>query len=174
MAVPLVLKTLEETSLSTWFRESESVFAFYGILTVHVIALATLAGLNWLIDLRVLGLARDIPLSSLRRFFTIMWAAFWFNLASGFLLILGYPTKELTNPLFYVKLTLIGLGLYLMATIKNRSFLEEGAAGNDTALAASSSTLAKVSIVVWLGVIIFGRLLAYTYTYLLYGVAPQH
>jgi len=172
LAVPMILKTLEETSLSTWFRESESVFAFYGILTVHVLALATIAGLNWFIDLRILGIAREIPLASLKRFFGIIWVAFWLNLASGLLLILGYPTKELTNPLFYVKMALIAVGLTVMTQMKNRSFGEVG--GNEAALEAKSAMLAKVSIAVWLFVIIFGRLLAYTYTYLLYGVAPQH
>jgi hypothetical protein len=170
LAVPLILKTLEETSLSTWFRESESVFAFYGILTVHVIALATLAGLNWFVDMRLLGVARDVPLNSLRRVFPIAWAAFWFNLFSGILLILGYPTKELTNPLFYVKMALIVTGLYMMQKIRTR--ISESS--DDTSVASSMSGIAKTSIAVWLGVIVFGRLLAYTYTYLLYGVKPQH
>ena len=38
-----------------------------------------------------------------------MWAGFWINALSGILLLIAYPTKALTNPLFYAKLVLIGL-----------------------------------------------------------------
>ena len=45
-----------------------------------------------------------------------MWAGFWVNAVSGVLLLIAYPTKALTNPLFYVKLVLIAIGLGIAAS----------------------------------------------------------
>ena len=106
-----------------------------------------------------------IPLQEMRRFFPVMWAGFWLNALSGVALLVGYPTKALTNPVFYLKLTLVGLGLGLVKAISGRVF------GAPTPLDAPTSRkvryLAISSLACWSGVIISGRLLAYTYTRLL-------
>ena len=66
-----------------------------------------LVGANIAIDLRVLGFAPSIPLSLLEKFFVVIKVAFVVNAVSGILLLVAYPTKALTNPLFYIKLSLI-------------------------------------------------------------------
>src|SRR5258708_35719301 len=104
---PLFLQAIEETGFSTWLRESNSVFAFYFILLFHTFGLALLVGANAVVDLRILGVASHLPLAPLKRFFTIMWVGFTMNVISGILLVIAYPTKALTNPVFYLKLTLI-------------------------------------------------------------------
>ena len=38
------LNTLERTALSTWIRETESVFGYYFVLVIHNIGLALLVG----------------------------------------------------------------------------------------------------------------------------------
>ena len=50
------------------------------------------------------GFARGVPLTALLPFFRAMWLGFWVNAVSGVLLLITYPTKALTNPLFYMKL----------------------------------------------------------------------
>ena len=42
---------LESTAFSIWMRESSSLFAFPGILAVHTVGLAFIAGLNAALDL---------------------------------------------------------------------------------------------------------------------------
>src|SRR5580700_60925 len=90
LALPLFLRTIEGTSFSTWMRESESPFVFYFILFVHTVGLALLVGANAVIDLRLLGVAREIPLSPLKRLFGLMWLGFWINVTSGILLLFAY------------------------------------------------------------------------------------
>ncbi len=109
MELPLFLRTIEETGISTWIRESPSLWAFPLILTAHTFGLVLLVGPSAVIDLRLLGFAPDVPLAPLKRLFKFMWVGFWLNAASGLVLLLGYPTKAVTNPVFYIKLTLIGL-----------------------------------------------------------------
>ena len=160
---PLLLRTIEESGFSTWLRESESPFAFYFVLLFHTFGLALLVGANAVIDLRLLGIERDIPLAPLKRLFGIMWLGFAINAASGALLLMAYPTKALTNPVFYIKLTLIGFAVWVMTKLQNRVF--DDSSLNEAAMIARGRTLAKWSLFLWIGAITAGRLLAYTYKY---------
>ena len=161
---PEFLKTIEESGVSTWLRESESPFAFYFVLLFHTFGLAMLVGGSAVIDLRLLGIEREIPLVPLRRLFSVMWLGFAINAASGTLLLIAYPTKALTNPVFYLKLLLIGSAVWVMAKLKDHVFEDAGL--DDAAMMAQGKTLAKWSLVLWIGAITAGRLLAYTYKYL--------
>ena len=158
----LFLAWLESTSLSQWIVGS--LWAFPAILTFHAIGMGIAAGLSAMLDLRVLGVARGIPLSELRRFLPVLWIGFWVNAVSGVLLLIGYPTKALTNPVFYLKLALIAGGMWLLVRLARRAL------GDDASLAAETSPalrrLAIISLVCWVGAITAGRLLAYTYSHL--------
>ena len=167
MAVPLFLRSLEETNFSTWLRESNSVFAFYFILLFHTFGLALLVGANAIVDLRILGVPANMPLAPLKRYFSIMWVGFTLNVITGILLVIAYPTKALTNPVFYLKLTCIALAVIVMQKIYTRVFRETGL--SEASMEAKGRGLAKWSLALWIAAITAGRLLAYTYTYLLYG-----
>jgi hypothetical protein len=164
LAPPLFLQTIEDTGFSTWLRESESPFAFYFILLFHTFGLALLVGANMIVDFRLLGFARGIPLAPLKRLFGIMWVGFGINAVTGILLVIAYPTKSLTNIDFYVKLALIGFAVWVMQRLKSRVFGE--AALSEEAMTARGVTLARWSLFLWFGAITAGRLLAYTYKYL--------
>ena len=101
---------LESTALSQWVVGSESMFAFPGILALHAIGMGFAVGICLALDLRILGVAPGVRIAEMRRFVPVVWAAFWLNAVSGVLLLIGYPTKALTNPVFYLKLLLIGVG----------------------------------------------------------------
>ena len=156
---------IEASAFSTWLRESASIMVFPFVLILHTVGLAFLVGANVAIDARVLGLARGVPLLSLQRYYLAMWAGFWINAFSGVLLLIAYPTKALTNPLFYVKLTLIGIALYLTGVLRGR--MMEGTVAAGTAAPRHLKRLAAASLAVW-GLSIFaGRFLAYTCSRLL-------
>ena len=163
---PLFLQAIEASAFSTWLRESESPFAFYFVLLFHTFGLALLVGANTVLDLRLLGVAREIPLAPLKRLFPIMWLGFIINAISGALLLYAYPTKALTNPVFYVKLTVIGFAVWVLTLIKKRVFGDPGL--DEMAMIARGASLARWSLVLWIGAISAGRLLAYTYKYLTY------
>jgi hypothetical protein len=167
LAVPIIFNTIEESGLSTWLRESDSFFGFYTILVFHAIGMIMLAGLSTVIDLRLLGVAPAIPLAPLKQWFKVMWLGFWINAASGVLLVIAYPTKAFTNWDFYLKLTLIALGLVVMQKIRTTVFSDLNL--SEAAILAKGRTLAIVSLVIWTGVVTAGRFLAYTYIYLTYG-----
>ena len=151
---------LESTALSQWIVGSESMFAFPGILALHAIGMGFAVGICLALDLRILGVAPGVRIAEMRRFVPVVWAAFWLNAVSGVLLLIGYPTKALTNPVFYLKLLLIGVGLWLFTRIGRRVFDD---AGDERAQSPPVQRLAIISLVCWVGAITAGRLLAYTY-----------
>jgi hypothetical protein len=152
---------LESTALSQWVVGSPSLFAFPGILALHAIGMGFAVGICLALDLRILGVAPGIQLAQMQRFVPILWAAFWLNAISGLLLLIGYPTKALTNPVFYLKLLLIAVGLVLFRRIGRQVFDEGGTP--DAHASPALSRLAIISLVCWVGAISAGRFLAYTY-----------
>ena len=172
MAVPEFLNTIEQSGLSTWIRESDSLFAYYFILLCHTLGLALLVGANTVVDLRLLGVASELPLKPLERLFSIMWLGFGINATSGVFLLIAYPTKALTNPIFYIKLSLIALAVITMQRIKNRVFVNVSL--SEATRVARGKMMAKLSLGLWIGAITAGRLLAYTYTYRLFGSRVAH
>ena len=168
MAVPAFLDTIEQTSVSRWLRESESVFGFYFVLLFHTFGLSVLVGASAVLDLRILGVAVDLPLKSLKWLFRTIWVGFAMNVTTGILLVLAYPTKALTNPMFYIKLSLVAIGLITMQRIKTRVF--DDPALSEFAMVAKARSMAIWSLLVWTGALTAGRLLAYTAPYLVYGV----
>jgi hypothetical protein len=166
LAVPLIFKTIEDSGLSTWIRDSPSIFAYWFILSFHAIGMGLLVGASVVIDLRILGVARDLPLAPLKGLYRIIWIGFWIQVASGTLLLIAYPTKALTNPDFYIKLTLIGLSVAVMQTIRKRVFSDSDL--SDSAMMMKGKALAMWSLILWAGAVTAGRLLAYTYNFLKY------
>lgn len=156
-----IFRWIEESALSIWVRESPSLWAFPFILIVHAVGMGFLVGANMAIDLRVLGFPKQMPLAAMEKFLPLAWFGFWINAVSGILLLTAYPTKSLTNPLFYFKLLCIALGVVNTRLIARRVFPQSGAE-NFQPLAAKR--MATASLFLWGAAIAAGRLLAYTYT----------
>jgi hypothetical protein len=166
------LALIEHSALSEWIRGSESIFAFPTIITMHVIGMGFLAGGSAAIDLRILGFAPSIPLKAMRRFLPLLWLAFALNAASGTLLLIAYPTKAFTNPVFYVKLVLIAVAVGLVYRI-GRTVLgapEPPGQRGSAPEARDAKRLALASLAAWVALITAGRLLAYTHRWELLGV----
>ena len=157
---------LESTALSTWVRESTSVFAFPAILSAHAIGMGLAVGVNVAIAARLLGFAPRVPPRELSRFAPVMWIGVWMNTASGLLLLLGYPTKALTNPVFYMKLSLIAVGMWLYVPMTRQ--LADGGPDDPSGRpglsgrASMARFLGVASLACWAGAVTTGRLLAYT------------
>ena len=108
-------------------------------------------------DLRLLGVAPNIPPIAFVRFLPVMWFGLWLNVVTGLALLLAYPTKALTNPVFYLKLSLIAGGLLILRATLRR-------VRESLAISGTTKLLAAVSLIVWAAAIASGRLLAYTCT----------
>jgi hypothetical protein len=166
MAPPLFLRAIEESPVSSWIRDSPSPFAYWFILTVHAIGMGVLVGASTVLDLRLLGVAKNMPILPLKRMYPIIWTGFWMQVASGILLMIAFPTKALTNPVFYTKLFLIGLAMVMMLKLNTRVFGDSGL--DDESMMRKGRSLAKWSLICWAAAMTAGRFLAYTAKYLVY------
>ena len=153
------LLSLENSAFGTWVRESSSLWAYPTILFLHTVGLGFLVGLNAAIDLRVLGVARRMPLAPIEAFYKIMWAAFWINALSGTALLVADATTKLMNPVFYIKMIFVALAVINMAALRRRVFRR--AATDAAGVAGFARALAVTSLIFWSGAIAAGRLMAY-------------
>ena len=179
----------QNNEVSVFIREFPSVFGFPTILFLHTLGLAMVAGVSIAIDLWILrGATAGAPLHLLGLTRT-MWLGFGINLVSGLALLLAYPAKALTNGVFYLKMALVLLGVYVAVRI-NREIAARGrklhpafaalppsmagaATGAVLSMGFDARRWATVSLMLWAAATVTGRLLAYTYNVLFaYELTP--
>jgi hypothetical protein len=151
---------IEQSALSTWLRESPSLLVFPTILLLHTMGMGFLAGTNAAIDLRMLGVASQMRIAPMQKFYPLMWSGFWLNFATGIALVIAYPTQAFTNPVFYVKLGFITLAVINTLIIRNAVFRDPQL--DQKPVPTRWKILASTSLFFWAGAIIAGRLLPYT------------
>ncbi len=153
-----LLAALENSGFGTWLRESPSIWAYPAILTLHTLGLGVLVGGNAVLDLRLLGWGKAIPLEPLEKLFPIMWAGFWVNAISGVALFVGDATTKGTTWVFMTKLVIIVVAVVMLVALRRSVY------GHGAALAAetpASRALAVMSLVLWFLAIVTGRYMAY-------------
>ena len=149
---------LVATPLSLWVASVTWVIP--AVQTVHILAISIVMASVLMFDLRLLGLAgRDLSVaSSVRRYQPWIWGGVGVLVASGLVLIVGEPARELLNWTFQLKMALLAAVLLVTAAaqaVLTGDFATTGRA--DIARAA-----AILSLALWVGIVICGRLIAYT------------
>jgi len=155
-----LLLALQNSRFAYWLAQG----AFPPIITVHSAGMALLVGLQGMINLRVLGVARAyLPMAAMRRFMKVVWIGFWMNLCSGILLFSIYPDKYIYNTLFRFKISFIVAGL-LLGAVLDKTYVSVGDeyAGAGTIAPARAKALAALSLCCWISAIVAGRYLAYS------------
>jgi hypothetical protein len=155
-----LLTWLEGSAFSIWVREAPTIWAFSTILTVHTFGMGVLVGTSALLDLRLLGIGRTMPLGPLQSLYRIMWAGFWLNLVTGSALFAADATTRGTQWLFFAKMLFVVTGVATMILIRRQVY----GARPEPIITGSTRALAALSLVVWVAAITAGRLLAYVTT----------
>ena len=161
---------MNEADILRWFRDSaygELVRAVYWLFSAleiaHFMALCVLFGAILVIDLRVLGFNRRMPQNVILQFIRVALIAFVLAFASGLGFFCSAPLDYWPNWAFRLKVLLIvaaGVnGVWFAAMARHSHFHTSEA---QTPLGARVS--AGLSLALWLGVIVLGRLLPYTGT----------
>jgi hypothetical protein len=147
---------IESLAFSSWLRESGSLWSYPIVLTLHTIGLGVLVGFNLAVNLRLLGVASEVPISSMQRFFSVMWWGFWINLISGVVLLMADATTKMTSWVFGVKMLFVVLGVIILRRIQAAVFDPSPAA-----LEQRGKMLAILSLVCWVMATTAGRMMAY-------------
>ena len=150
---------LDNTALAEWARAPSWPYPTF--LTLHAIGMAFLVGTLTGINLRLLGVARSLPIAPLEGLLPIAWIGFWINAASGTLMFIGDAVNEYYNVTFRLKMLFIAVGVVNVLLLKSVAF--RGAAALDAGADAPMRVklLAGISLAAWVGAIMAGRLAAY-------------
>ncbi len=124
--------------------------------------MAIVVGINIAIALQLLGVGSSRQLHRLATLYPLHWIGALLVLVSGVALLLAYPAKALTNPVFYFKLAALSSGLLVA-----RHTQLQLQAGSSIVSAGNLKYTAAWSLLLWLLCITSGRFLAYTYSVLL-------
>jgi hypothetical protein len=153
------IQFIENTALAVWVRESPSIFAYTTVLSLHAMGLAVVVGIGGAISLRVMGFFKSIPVAPMLRLYPTMWVGFTVNALSGLALLAASASNMLSNVLFLIKLALIALAVVNMELLRHRLVVDTQA--GDVAVASQTRALALSALVLWLAVVVTGRLTAY-------------
>ena len=154
---------LEASALSEFLRGLD-IWTYGLINLVHILGISTLFGAVLLLDLKLLGLWRSIPVLSLIRP-TVPLAAIGFILAvvSGTLMFSFNTTNYHGNPFLSVKLPVIVVALVNVAIVQRLAAWRRAAAGAQ-AESGDQRVLAicgALSLLTWTTVISCGRMIGY-------------
>ncbi|HJL62280.1 MAG TPA: hypothetical protein QF517_10005 [Pseudomonadales bacterium] len=153
------LEALEASGFSMWAKESST--AYVGFLAFHTIGLVFLAGISGAIAMRILGVARTMPLAPMIDFYPLMWAGLAINAFTGSVLMCLYPTKYLVDPTLYIKLAAVGVAVYM--AVKLKAVLVSVNEGMESAAESPEAKKAAVGLLLsWFVALLTGRIMAYS------------
>jgi len=150
---------LENSELSQWVREAQTIWAFPTILVLHTIGMGIVAGGSAMLSLILLGFWPAAPVRPFARVFPYFWVAFAVNAVTGTMMLVADATTKLTTPDFYIKMALVFAGLFILIRMRRQIFQDPQL--DQVPLSGNAKMLAWASLACWFGAITSGRLLAY-------------
>lgn len=126
---------------------------------LHFIGLSLLLGSMLIVDLRLLGFLKAIPYRTAFKFLPIALFGFAINVVTGAMFIATEPRNYGTNPDFWVKMGLValaGLNALWFTLVEHRRVKH---LADDAPTDVPTRVAAFLSLAIWFGVILAGRLL---------------
>jgi len=156
--VASALHTVEATGFGRFMREA--LYAYPIAETIHIWGIALLFGSIALVDLRLLGLGRRMPIALLAHY-AVPWTLLGFLVAalSGLAMFTAHAAEFIVQPVFMLKMGLILAG-GINAAVLHMGPLRD-LASDDLYATVKMKLAGGLSLALWLGVIACGRMLAY-------------
>jgi hypothetical protein len=157
-AAPSIFLSLQESALGHAMRSSPAFYPAVEIL--HIIGFVVLVGSILALDLRMLGLGRAIAIPPMAQLLLpLSRAGFLLAICMGFLLFSADASHVVKNPAFQSKLLLIAAALVNVVIAHAGPWRHVESWRGEASGAAKATAL--ISLVLWLGAICAGRLIAY-------------
>jgi len=140
----------------------ESLYAFPVLLTLHLISLVMFAGLVVMMDLRLLGVAyRGTPFSEVQaKLFPWQMVGMVVTTVAGLLLFYSQPMRYFGRVLYWIKIALMVLA-GVIALLFHLTTYRSVAKWDTSGPPLGAKVAGGVSLALWAGVVVFGRLTAY-------------
>lgn len=162
MSLESFLKSLYDSGLSQWIRQSPPIFP--AIESLHVVAIALVFGTIMIVDLRLIGFAshRRSANKLIAELLPVTWMAFALAVVTGSLLFMSDAPAYASNTEFRVKLLVVlaaGINMAIFHATAYRRITEwDDALQPPTAARIAGAT----SLVLWVAVIYMGRWIGFT------------
>ncbi len=132
--------------------------------SVHIMGIAAVVGSIVMVDLRFLGLAlRNQNVSEMiRRLLPWTWYALAANLATGLIFVLARPLRYFYNPVATFKFSVLLLAAALAFVVYRMNRREHGYWEQSADRLLVARVIAGVSLLLWIGVMLGGRWIAYS------------
>ena len=150
---------LHDTAPSQWVRAWPWTWAICE--TLHFMGLSLLIGVVGLLDVRLMGGMRRLPLVALRRLLPFGIAGFAINAVTGAIFVLGTPEQYVTNVAFAMKMLFVGisgLNVLYFETTRGHQVL---ALPPDAPMPTAFRMAGAISLASWFMVLYWGRMLPY-------------
>lgn len=153
-----IIRWIGHTSASKVIANADWVIPAFQ--TVHILAIAAVISTMGMLDLRLMGLTGTrYPLRAVvDRYVPWMWISVLVLLCTGTVLITGEPERSLGNWVFQVKMGL--LASVLLITVVFKQLLKRHTEDGEHSPWAAKLT-GLVSLLLWIGIIVAGRWIAY-------------
>jgi hypothetical protein len=131
---------------------------------LHFVGMALLLGTIGIIDLRILGFAKGLPIGPLHRLLPLAFFGFALNVATGIAFVCSDPDSYWIVPAFRFKLLLILLAganaIWFWVSILKH--VDEW--GPDVDASRLAKVISAASLLFWTGVVTAGRFIAFAGT----------
>lgn len=129
--------------------------------SVHFVGLSLLVGTIGLFDLRLLGVATRIPIGALHRLVPWGLVGYAATALSGVLFLLTEPDQYIYNPAFQFKVLFMAIAGFNALAFYATSYRRATARGAPPEAPRLAKAIAATSLVLWISVIIWGRLITF-------------
>ena len=153
---------LSTTSLSV-FLQNHNAWAIPTIQSIHIVGIGVVLGSVFMIYLRILGWAGadQTVRQTTDRFGPWLIAALYLMLVTGVLMVIGEPVRELVTVSFWLKMVLVAVST-VISVLLQRSVRKHEQRWEETLVNRGSvKGFAILMFLIWVCIIILGRLIAY-------------
>ena len=154
---------IASTRLSLFFQSTNGLIATSQ--SIHILAISVVFGSGLMISLRLLGVgASGRTVSRLAStLLPWMWWSLLALLLTGLLQTVAEPVRELGTTAFWLKMGMLvcvlALNVWFGRTVRARAATWDSAVTRP----ASARLFAVASLLLWVGIVLCGRLIAYTW-----------
>lgn len=143
----------------------ESLFMYPIIESVHVLTLCLFVGMTMIMDLRLTGFAlRRVPVGVVvERLQPWIFVGFFIMVVSGVLLFYAIPVRSYQNIFFRTKVVFLILAGLNAAAFHTGVFATVAKWGQDAEPPSRARLAGIASLVLWAGIIVTGRMIAYNW-----------
>jgi len=154
------MEGIEASALGQAMRQW--LWLYPAVEIVHIVGIAILVGSIAVLDLRLLGVSRSLSVRRLAAH-VLPWtvASFALIVPSGLAMFVAHASDMLSNPVFALKLSLIGFAGVNAAVFHAGVYRAAAKWDFDVPPPPAARAAAAISLLVWISVIACGRLLAY-------------